>query len=56
MMTYYESAEGIEIDKARVILELKRHGCSEEEIQECFEVIGPGPMWDAQDVLRWLHY
>lgn len=56
MMTYYESADGIEIDKARVIKELRRHGCTEEEVMQCFAEIGPGPTWDAQAVLRWLHY
>ena len=55
-LSYYQSAEGIEIDKARVIKELTKHGCSQEEIKQCFEELGAGPMWNAQDVLGWLGY
>jgi hypothetical protein len=52
-MTYYESAEGEKITKARAIQEVNRHGCN---VAEMFTDIGERDTYDAQEVLDWLGY
>lgn len=53
-MTYYESAEGMEISRARAIKELVRHGIPEDEQSEFFADCGDKEK--AQVVLAWLGY
>ena len=55
-LTYSQSAEGITINKSRVTKELRKHGCTQEEIEQCFNDLGPGPVWEAEKVLAWLGY
>lgn len=52
-MTYYESAEGETIDKARVLLEVRRHHC---DAAEFVADMGDHSAYDAQAVLNWLGY
>lgn len=55
-MTYYDSAEGVNISRARVVQELKRHGVPENEHAEFFAECGERTEYDAQQVLNWLGY
>ena len=56
-MTYSESAEGIEITKARAFQELRNHGnCRDEDFAEFLEECGDKEIYTASDVLRWLGY
>lgn len=52
-MTYFESAEGITISRARALLEVRRHGASETEF---IQDMGDTASYDAQAVLMWLGY
>lgn len=52
-MDYYESAEGINISKARAKQEIAKHGSSWEEF---VEDMGEHENYDAQAVLAWLGY
>ena len=54
MTTYYESAEGITISRARALLELKRHYI--EDTTAFDEEVGVREYYSAQEVLRWLGY
>ena len=54
MTTYYESAEGITITRARALLELKRHYV--EDLTAFDEEVGVRDYYSAQEVLRWLGY
>lgn len=52
-ISYYESAEGIEISKARAEQEILAHSCDFEEfLAEC----GDAESYNAQRVLEWLGY
>lgn len=53
-MTYYESAKGVTVTKARAIVELKRHGVV--DIQEFFDDMGDRETYKASAVLEWLGY
>jgi hypothetical protein len=55
-MTYYESAEGQTMTFERVELEFKRHGQTQEDLEEFLDEFGLRPLFDAQDVLEWLGY
>lgn len=52
-MTYYESAKGIQISKARAVAEINRHGC---DANEFFADCGEKETYRAQSVLDWLGY
>jgi hypothetical protein len=52
-MTYFESAEGITIDKERALYEVKRHNGSAEEF---LEEMGDRVEYMATEVLEWLGY
>lgn len=57
--TYYESAEGFKIRRARAIAELRKHGvCSDDEITAFLNAVdyNDEALYDAQDVLRFLGY
>lgn len=55
--TYYESAEGQRISKARALQELKRHGVDDAEtVAAFFADVGERDEYDAQAVLDWLGY
>lgn len=52
-MTYYESARGIWISKARALVEIDRHGADRSEfLADC----GDRATYRAQSVLDWLGY
>lgn len=53
MTTYYESAEGQEISRARAEVEARRHGAS---VEEMLADLGDSETYDAQAVLAWLGY
>ena len=55
-MTYYESAEGVEISRARAVKELVRHGIPEDEQSEFCADCGDKENYAAQVVLAWLGY
>lgn len=55
-MTYYDSAEGVEISRARAVKELVRHGIPDNEQPEFFIDCGDRDNYDAQVVLAWLGY
>ena len=52
--SYYESAEGITITRARALLELKRHYV--EDLTAFDEEVGVRDYYSAQEVLDWLGY
>jgi len=54
MDTYLESAIGVDISKARAILELKRHGIV--DIDQFYIDLGCKDVYSAKDVLYWLGY
>lgn len=54
-MTYFESAEGIEVTKARAYKEFQSHG-AEMDWEEFVSSEGEHETYDAQDVLSWLGY
>lgn len=56
MTTYYDSAEGITITKARAMAELDRHGICDEDRAMFFADMGDCDTYDAQAVLIWLGY
>ncbi len=57
MATYSESAEGIEISKARALLELRRHGCGDaQSVAEFLSALGDKATYRASAVLAWLGY
>jgi hypothetical protein len=60
MSSYYESAEGETITKARAIKELRDHGQTDENIwfflNDKDVGLGDRETYDAQAVLRWLGY
>jgi len=56
-MSYYESAEGQLISKARVIIEFDRHSTDEKDRKEFFDAFPDGlTEFDAQELLRFLGY
>jgi hypothetical protein len=56
-MTYYESAEGIEITEKRAFQLLAEHGVDDwiYEFRDDVDTNERG-LYDAQEVLRWLGY
>ncbi len=59
MDTYYDSAEGEQITRARALQELKKHRFDDESIIATFDAeVQPkaNGLYDAQAVLRWLGY
>jgi len=55
--TYYDSAESLQIDRARAMRELKKHGISDaQSIADFDSELGPVGPYDAQAVLSWLGY
>lgn len=52
-MTYYESAKGITVLKARAYKEVKDHGA---DWQEFVKDMGDKEIYKAQEVLQWLGY
>jgi hypothetical protein len=54
-MTYFESAEGETITKARALRELEKHGVAGEADQFLADM-GDCPTYEAQAVLAWLGY
>lgn len=54
IMTYYESAEGETMTRARAYQELDDHGVIDRE--EFIEEMGRHDTYDAQEVLDWLGY
>jgi hypothetical protein len=56
-MSYLESAEGLDISKARALKELLKHGVdSPEEISDFLKDLGDHKYYKAVDVLRWLGF
>ena len=53
-MSYFDSAEGITITRARALKELERHGVR--EFSEFFRELGDLETYDAVTVLFWLGY
>jgi len=53
-MTYYESAEGQTMTFERVELEFRNHGQTQDDLEDFLEEAGLRPLYDAQEVLRWL--
>ena len=51
--TYYESAKGQRIGRARAIKEVESHGGY---VQDFLAELGTKESYDAQSVLRWLGY
>ena len=60
MSDYLESAEGVRIDRARALKELRRHGRSIEQLEDAevseFDELLAGGTCDAAALLRWLGY
>jgi hypothetical protein len=54
--SYYDSAEGITIDRGRALKELDRHGIIGEDRQAFDVEMGVKDNYDAQAVLGWLGY
>ena len=55
--TYFDSAEGAKITRARALVELKRHGLTDRAGVELFDKhFGARTEYDAQAVLVWLGY
>ena len=54
-MTYYESAKGISITKARAYKEFETHG-AECDWAEFVKDMGDKEAYKAQEVLQWLGY
>jgi hypothetical protein len=54
-MTYYESADGVQITHERAIQELRKHGLLE-DVAGFYEECGRRETYDAQEVLQWLGY
>lgn len=55
--TYYDSAEGLTISKARAMRELARHGVDDAESIAAFLAdLGDHESYRAQAVLDWLGY
>lgn len=52
-MDYFESAEGITIDKERALREVKRHNASTEDF---LLEMGDRVEYEATEVLQWLGY
>ncbi len=52
-MSYYESAEGEDISKARALRECVKHDA---DPQEMIAELGDHKTYDAQAVLSWLGY
>ena len=56
-MTYYESAEGITITRARALQELRKHGVEHpSDIAEFDAEVGIKSTYRAHEVLHWLGY
>ena len=57
-MTYFESAEDIQIDRSRVLHEIRRHGHVDPESELAWFIAehGEHELYDAQAVLIWLGY
>lgn len=56
MMTYYESAKGVVISKARAIQEIYKHGIDDEGVQDFLADCGDKEAYSAIEVLNWLGY
>jgi hypothetical protein len=54
MDSYYDSAEGLTITKARALHELRKHGIV--DTSEFLSDMGDHETYDAQAVLDWLGY
>jgi hypothetical protein len=54
-MSYYESAEGVQITRERALQELEKHGVLL-DVDLFFEECGRRETYDAQEVLQWLGY
>ena len=54
-MTYYESAEGVQITNARAYAEFKSHG-AEDDWREFVAYYGKKDFYSAQNVLEFLGY
>ena len=56
--SYYDSAEGLQIDKKRVDQELKKHSIlpGSKEYVDIWKELGQKPKYDAQKVLDLLGY
>jgi hypothetical protein len=52
-MSYFESAEGLTINKARAVREVLKHGC---DVSDFFADMGTQDEYSAQAVLLWLGY
>jgi len=55
-MSYYETAEGQTMTFERVVLEFKRHGQTQEDLEQFIDDLGLRPLYDAQEVLEFLGY
>jgi hypothetical protein len=55
IMSYYESAEDMEISRARALDEIERHGATP-DLVDFFREYGRKASYNAQDVLDWLGY
>ena len=56
-MTYYESAEGMEISRDRAMKELKDHSSYDfDNVKQFFRELGSHNNYEAQDVLQFLGY
>lgn len=51
--TYYESADGVTISKARAYAEVRKHEVS---VEDFIAEFGERDTYAAQDVLSWLGY
>lgn len=56
MTSYYDSAEGETITKARAMRELDRHGICDDDRALFLSEMGDCETYDAQAVLAWLGY
>jgi len=52
--TYSESAKGVQISRARALLELRRHSCT--DLALFFSECGDRESYSASAVLAWLGY
>lgn len=55
-MTYSESAEGLEITRARALQELRSHGQTDADVLDFDRDLGVHATYLASDVLAWLGY
>ena len=55
-MSYYESAEGVQINEAEAFYHLKQYGMRDEDVRLFFNGVGVQPFYNAQELLDWLGY